>query len=218
VRDIHEDGIVQAPRLVGRTTVGTRTGFLQTWLDGESPESGAFPDTRQVHQQLGRFLAQMHLRRYDRYGTLVDQPLHPHEFVARMNASMRTTIHRYWSHRPDVSDWFDRHARHLNPDVFSGHIAPIMPDIGGNQFVYRDGALAGVVDLDSYVVGPRELELAGVEMCLTRPDDFRRGYESVLPLPRFAAFRAYCRFWVLVGEAAGDPDIEKFLTSDAHFD
>jgi aminoglycoside phosphotransferase (APT) family kinase protein len=217
-RAIQEDGLVQAPRLVATITVGAKPGYLSTWVDGTAREPGDFPDTSQVHEQLGHYLARLHLRRYDTYGTLAEQGLDASEFVARTNASMRRTITRFWSHRPDFSDWYDRHASTMSPGVFSGHLSPIMPDIGADQFVYRDGRLAGVVDLDSYVVGPRELELAGVELCLTRPEDFRRGYEAVLPLPQFEVFRSYCRFWVLVCEAAGDPDIEQFLTRRAYFD
>jgi hypothetical protein len=44
------------------------------------------------------------------------------------------------------------------------------------------------------------------------------GYEAILPLPRLAAFRAYCRFWMMVGEGAGDPDLEEFLSCRTHFD
>jgi Ser/Thr protein kinase RdoA (MazF antagonist) len=218
LRAIDEVGLVQTPRPVATTTVGAKVAYIFTWVDGTSSESGEFPNTRQVHECLGRYLARMHQRRYQTFGTFSEHRLDPAEFVVRTNTSLQNTIVRYWTHRPDIGEWFDRHAKTMKPDVFAGHLSPIMPDIGANQFVYRDGALAGVVDLDSYVIGPRELELAGVELCLTRPEDFRRGYEAILPLPRFEAFRSYCRFWILVCEAAGDPDLEKFLTSHAYFD
>ncbi|MGW0230367.1 phosphotransferase [Actinopolymorpha singaporensis] len=217
LRAADEDRLVQAPRPVASTTVGDRPAYIFTWVEGTAWEPDEFPDSGQVHEQLGEYVARLHLRAHDRYGTLTEQAFDPTEFVARTNASMRRTISRFWTHRPDIGTWFERHATAMDPDVFSGNLAPIMPDISGNQFVYRDGTLAGVVDLDSYVVGPRELELAVVETCLTRPEDFRRGYESVLPLPRFEEFRAYCRFWMLVCEGGGNPDVDEFLTSRAYF-
>ncbi|MFD2077631.1 Ser/Thr protein kinase RdoA involved in Cpx stress response, MazF antagonist [Actinopolymorpha cephalotaxi] len=217
LRAVDEDGLLQAPRPVAGTTVGDRPAYIFTWLEGTSREPDEFPDSTEVHERLGEYVARLHLRTYDTYGTLTEQAIDPAEFVTRTNASMRDTIARFWSHRPDIGAWFERHAAATDPDVFAGHLAPIMPDISGNQFVYHAGTLAGVVDLDSYVVGPRELELAVVETCLTRPEDFRRGYESVLPLPRFAEFRAYCRFWMLVCEGAGDPDVDEFLTHRTYF-
>lgn len=75
-----------------------------------------------------------------------------------------------------------------------------------------------MVDLDSYVVGPRELELAMVEPCLTRPDDFRRGYEEILPLPRFEPFRAYWRFSQLINDLDTPCDPTEYLTGRAFFD
>jgi Ser/Thr protein kinase RdoA (MazF antagonist) len=217
LRAIDEDGLLQAPRPVAVTTVGDRPAYILSWVEGTSWEPDEFPDSGSVHERLGKYVARLHLRTYDKLGTLTEQAIDPAEFVARANSSMQRTISRFWSHRPDIRGWFERHATAIDPNVFSGNLAPIMPDISGNQFVYRDETLAGVVDLDSYVVGPRELELAVAEMCLTRPEDFRRGYESVLPLPRFAEFRAYCRFWMLVCEGAADPDVEEFLTHRVYF-
>ena len=217
LRAIDEDGLLELPRPVAATTVGDRPAYIFTWVDGTPWEPDEFPDSAEVHERLGDYVARLHLRTYDKFGTLAEQTIDPVEFVARTNASMERTISRFWSHRPDIGEWFEHHARAMDPAVLSGHLAPIMPDISGNQFVYRDDTLAGVVDLDSYVVGPRELELAVVETCLTRPDDFRRGYESVLPLPRFAEFRAYFRFWMLVCAGAGEPDVDEFLTCRSYF-
>lgn len=217
LRAIDEDDKVRAPRPVVATTVGDRPAYIFTWVDGTSWEPDEFPGSGPVHERLGEYVARLHLRTYDTYGTLTEQAIDPAEFVARTNASMRQTIAKFWTHRPDIGARFERHATTMDPNVFSGHLAPIMPDISGNQFVYRDDTLAGVVDLDSYVVGPRELELAVVETCLTRPEDFRLGYESVLPLPRFEEFRAYCRFWMLVCEGAGDPDVDEFLIQRTYF-
>ncbi|GAA2760702.1 phosphotransferase [Actinopolymorpha rutila] len=217
LRAIDEDGLLEAPCPIAATTVGDRPAYIFTWVEGTSWEPDEFPDSGEVHERLGEYVARLHLRTHDKYGTLTEQAFDPVEFVARTNANLRHTISRFWTHRPDIGAWFERHATAMDPDVFTGHLAPIMPDISGNQFVYRDGTPAGVVDLDSYVVGPRELELAVVETCLTRPEDFRRGYESVLPLPRFEEFRAYCRFWMLVCEGGGDPDVDEFLTCRTYF-
>lgn len=217
-RLIGESTPIDAPVPVGAVAVGAMSAYVLTWVDGEPWDADDFPDSPQVHEQLGRYLAILHSHRHGRYGRLKDPEHSGSEFVVRANRSMKKTLQRFWSERADVADWFEHRIASTPPDVLASHLAPIMPDISGGQFVYRDGRITGVVDLDSYVIGPREVELATAEMCLTRPEDFRRGYESVLPLPEFGRFREYCRFWLMLCDTSGKPDLEEFLTRNRHFD
>jgi aminoglycoside phosphotransferase (APT) family kinase protein len=208
-----------APRLVASGPFDGTTAYVFTWVDGDAWEPDEFPDSAEVHEQLGRHLAKLHARKLDGFGTLQHQPFDARELVARANQSMATIVRSYWGHRPDVVDRFEREIVKTPPEGLAAHgPAPIMPDISGNQFVYLEDQIAGVVDLDSYVAGPPELELATAELCLTRPDDFRRGYEEVRELPRFEAFRTYWRFWLMINDLDWAPDLEEFLTAKTHFD
>lgn len=216
-------GIVAAPRSVASGVFGDTTAYVFTWVDGTAWEPDEFPDSPEVHEQLGRYLATLHSGGsrpdgFETFGTLEHQPLDPGQLIARANRSMATIVDSYWMHRPDVVGLFERKIVQTQPGVLAGAPSPIMPDISANQFVYRDGRIAGVVDLDSYVAGPRELELAVAELCLTRPDDFRRGYEEILPLPRFEPFRTYWRFWEMINDLDRQPDLTEFLTTSTHFD
>ncbi|GAB3434517.1 phosphotransferase family protein [Flindersiella endophytica] len=216
---IGRDGILGAPQPVASGAFDGTTAYVFTWVDGEAWEPDEFPDSPEIHEQLGGYLAQLHTQRLDGFGTLAHQPYDQSELIARANASMATIVSSYWTHRPEVVDFFERRVATAKPDALAQHApAPIMPDVSGNQFVYRDGRIAGVVDLDSYVAGPRELELTTAELCLRRPEDFRRGYEEVLPLPRFEPFRTYWRFWLMVNDLDWAPDLTEFLTMRTYFD
>jgi aminoglycoside phosphotransferase (APT) family kinase protein len=210
--------ISNAPRLVASGPFDGTTAYVFTWVDGTAWEPDEFPDSPDVHEQLGRYLGSLHTRKLDGFGTLEHHPFDPGQLVARANQSMATIVDSYWTHRPDVVDCFERQIAQTQPEALAGTPSPIMPDISANQFVYRDGRIAGVVDLDSYVAGPRELELATAELCLTRPDDFRRGYEEILPLPRFEPFRTYWRFWLMINDLDWAPDLTEFLTTRTYFD
>ncbi len=214
------DGIVTAPRPVASGVFGDTMIYVFSWIDGTAWEPDEFPDSPEVHEQLGRYLATLHAggSRPDGFGTLEHQPFDPGELVARANQSMATIVDSYWTHRPDVVGLFERQIAQTRPGALAGAPSPIMPDISANQFVYRDGRIAGVVDLDSYVAGPRELELAVAELCLTRPDDFRRGYEEILPLPRFEPFRTYWRFWEMINDLDRPAEPTEFLTTRIYFD
>jgi aminoglycoside phosphotransferase (APT) family kinase protein len=216
---IDRDGIVAAPRPVASGAFGDTTAYVFTWVDGTAWEPDEFPGSADVHERLGRYLATLHAStsRPTGFGTLEHQPFDRGQLIARANQSMATIVHSYWTHRPEVVDHFERQIAKTRPEALAGPPSPIMPDISGNQFVYRDGRIAGIVDLDSYVAGPRELELTTAELCLTRPDDFRRGYEEILPLPRFEPFRTYWRFWLMINDLDWAPDLTEFLTAKTSF-
>lgn len=78
---------------------------------------------------------------------------------------------------------------------------------------------AGVVDLDAYVIGPREWELTILEMCITQPAAFRRGYEHYLPLPSFAPFRNFYRLWSYLcdPEEVDGERFAQFMQGSIHF-
>ncbi|WP_165990025.1 phosphotransferase [Streptomyces sp. YIM 98790] len=72
---------------------------------------------------------------------------------------------------------------------------PVMPDISPGQFLRRRGRITAMVDVDAYVLGPRELDLVFLEFFV---DDraaalIARGYRDVLPFPRLARVRAVYR-------------------------
>jgi fructosamine-3-kinase len=95
-----------------------------------------------------------------------------------------------------------------------------MTDISGNQFVYDGQRISGVVDLDAYVIGPREWELSTLEMGITAPAAFRQGYECYRPLPPFAPFRRFYRFWMYLNEPGDGYDAERlahFMQQTIHF-
>jgi hypothetical protein len=79
--------------------------------------------------------------------------------------------------------------------------ALVLPDLFPPQLLQRDGHVVAIVDLDAYVVGPRELDLVGLEYFL----DARAaalvatGYEEVAPLPPLRDVRRPYRWllWVL---------------------
>ncbi|GAB3751722.1 hypothetical protein GCM10028864_28190 [Microlunatus parietis] len=213
-------GIVAAPRPVASGPFGDTTAYLFSWVDGEAWEPDEFPDSADVHEQLGRYLATLHAdgSRLEGFGTLEHQPFDTGRLIARANQSMATIVDSYWTHRPDVVAFLEGQIIRTDPDALAAAPAPIMPDVSANQFVYDGARIAGVVDLDSYVAGPRELELTVAELCLTRPDDFRRGYEEILPLPRFQPFRTYWRFSQLTNDLDDQPDLTEYLTTRIHFE
>ena len=82
---------------------------------------------------------------------------------------------------------------------------PIMSDIGWRQFLSLKGRLSAVVDLETYAIGPREVELVLLEAMLTAESvqEFVAGYSSHMQLPSLAELREVYRFFCHVVGAPG---------------
>jgi aminoglycoside phosphotransferase (APT) family kinase protein len=79
--------------------------------------------------------------------------------------------------------------------------ALVLPDMFAPQFLEQDGRITAIVDVDAYVVGPRELDLVGLEYFVdarTAPL-IARGYREIAPLPPLRRVRRAYRYllWVL---------------------
>jgi aminoglycoside phosphotransferase (APT) family kinase protein len=184
-------------------------------MAGESWEPDEFPDRPDVHRQLGRFLAAMHERTHPGFGPVGGTLRPTTEYHDVALASARTTIDQGW---PGNRDRIVEAMAAAEPELVSSSCALVMPDISANQFLFADGRLAGVVDLDSYVIGPIELELTIAEWCLTDHGAFADGYRSVRPLPRFEPFRAFHRASMMVNEEAVAGDVDRLFEENACFD
>lgn len=61
----------------------------------------------------------------------------------------------------------------------------IMVDMCADQFLYKDEDIYMCVDLDSYVIGPVEWELAFLNLQIEDWESFKAGYETYQNMPEF---------------------------------
>ena len=74
-------------------------------------------------------------------------------------------------------------------------ICPIMPDFWPSQFLWEHNHISALIDVESYVHGPIELELAVLELWLEDFDSLQRGYLSEgVSLPDLSSTRDIYRF------------------------
>lgn len=185
--------------------------IVLTRLEGTAHDPDEFPDSEALHDQLGQYIGYLHTQSYPGYGNVLLEPLHPQpDFLAAATATMRRTIKHFWADQAPLHQYLDDLLATVDPAALYSTANLIMIDISGNQFVYDGQRISGVVDLDAYVIGPREWELSIVEMCITQPAAFRRGYECYATLPTFAPFRGFYRLWSYLNEPAQGYDAEQF--------
>ena len=207
---------LMSPELLVSGHLDGRPVFVTTWLSGQPWGPDQFPGDTATHRDLGSFLARMHQRAYEGFGVIDGQLRPTSSYFDVAVESARATLEAHWSGSDSVL-LLDVISR-CDPERISSSCSLVMPDIAANQFLFGPAGITGVVDLDSYVVGPIEMELTIAEWCLVNPDAFAEGYESVRPLPSFEPFRLFHRATMLVNEPDLTGDIERLLQEKVYFD
>lgn len=86
----------------------------------------------------------------------------------------------------------------------------IMLDLWPSQFLIKNGKISALVDIESYVWGPPELELAVLELWVEDFNSFRKGYESVgNVLPDLEPVRELYRFYLYLANSCPELGIER---------
>jgi aminoglycoside phosphotransferase (APT) family kinase protein len=79
--------------------------------------------------------------------------------------------------------------------------ALVLADIFPPQFLHEDGRVVAMIDIDAYVVGPRELDFVCLEYFVDEHSAalIARGYREVSQLPAIEPVRRVYRyfFWLL---------------------
>ncbi len=178
--------------------------------DGVKYEPDEFPDSAEIERQLGLYIGYLHSIEYDCYGVYPD-PNRKGCFRQDMSGCMQHIMETHWKNDECVWDCFNTI---LHCDIAPQSYSLIMPDISANQFVYSHdlGRINAVVDVDAYVVGPREWELCILEMCLNNRRPFADGYEQYQNLPDLSQCRSFYRFFSYLCNPWEKVDLQKFMT------
>jgi hypothetical protein len=187
-------------------------------IEGINYSPDMFPENINIHSQLGRFIGYQHQFVYKNYGTIYCQ--NKNSFENDIYGFSKNVIEKYWTDRNDVKYYFNGIFQDKVPfDNYS----LIMPDISANQFIFSGDMdrTNGVIDLDAYIVGPRELELTIIELCIPNnecADYFKKGYEIFNKLPLLRKYRKIFRFVSYLCDLDNTENMEDFLTRNIYYD
>jgi len=162
-------------------------------INGKDNPPDIFPKNINIHLQLGKYIGFLHQFGYENYGTLYFQSENP--FEDNIYKFCENIISRYWLNNKDIKYHFETI---FQKKLQFNNFALIMPDISANQFVYSNNMdkINGVIDLDAYIIGPKELELTIIELCIPNiecANSFKNGYELFNKLPLLGDYRKIFR-------------------------
>lgn len=107
-------------------------------------------------------------------------------------------------------------AAEINPD----YAVPIMPDLRWDQFLQNNGHLTTLVDLDAFVIAPREFELVLLEYLFTpaQAKVFIAEYQSHFPdAIELSQVRKSYRLLLFLMNILGERDIDAWMAAEKRF-
>jgi aminoglycoside phosphotransferase (APT) family kinase protein len=209
----------RAPRVLRSGTIDGRAYAITDVLSGSHTESFDALSPAQA-EAFGRALAKAHQPAFDFCGSPTGSLRYPlAEFHVRAADTIEWLAHEY--HAKNARDMtIAMHAaetlRALPPAASS---SLVLYDIGGSQYLWDDAGPSGVVDTECYVYAPRHLELIELECDNGRAfcDAFRRGYETVAPLPDLIPYREAYRCLIAITETNGKMPLADALAAPVWF-
>lgn len=165
--------------------------------------------------EFGRNLGSIHMRRFDMLGNPSGSVRFPlSEFHRRLAETFRHSADSYPEGKrlSGMVDDMCAAATELPPPIEG---ALVMPDIFSGQFLQRERRIVAMIDVDAYVVGPRELDFICLEFFIDGRAGalISQGYSEICPLPRLDQVRpVYRYFFRLLTMIPTDLDVEEWMT------
>jgi len=177
---------------------------IMEWMRGipvlnESELFHQMTQDKEVAYQLGIFLSKIHARQFDYFGNIEGQGRPLSEFPEKLALALKTlgAMRKAAEDRnvQRVLPHFIRQAQMMRPPKSSGLI---MLDLWPTQFLAsQQGSFAALVDIESYAIGPIELELVLIELWLGNHGKFKEGYfETGAKWPDLEELRELYRFFL----------------------
>lgn len=197
------------PRVIRVAELGGRPHAVVDWLEGGQLDSfaGALND-------LGDYMGRVHSRRFPYLGA-PDGSLRvaPADWGEHLAHAMEGVVATFFSDKTDLVELLpEMQALALSLPAPDGG-ALVMPDLDASQFLGGPDGLKALVDLESYVLGPVELDLAGLELVLQPAEAaiFAQSYTRHRPLPLLERSRPLYRFLHRLWGAQGDRPMATYL-------
>jgi hypothetical protein len=121
-------------------------------------------------------------------------------------------ISLYWNNDDALDSGVREYFQTLRSiNLPSSEYSLIMTDTSANQFLFEENKITACVDLNAYVIGPKEWELALIENCVKDIDSFKKGYEQYQPLPGLDGTREFYIFMMALCDIWEKQEMKNFF-------
>jgi Ser/Thr protein kinase RdoA (MazF antagonist) len=204
-----------SPLLIPETITAQANSFvLVNCLAGDTVEADNVTDTMVC--QLAEHLGQLHQQTQTVWGPFHHPALTAEQWPIRLHDTIKALAENHSSPIPaDILNTALLQVKDIKTDAF----VPIMPDLRWDQFLQQNEQLSALVDLDAFVVGPKELELVLLEYLLSeqQAEIFNKHYQQYVDTPDLAMLRMPYRVLLFLMDVLGEQDLENWLARDVYW-
>jgi Ser/Thr protein kinase RdoA (MazF antagonist) len=163
-----------------------------------SSQHETFVSSVEIMEQFGRHIGKLHSTRYTHFGNFSQtRSFLPENFPQRLAHTMKELSSYVWADDTEVQESIPKFVNMVEKMPTPEHISLIMPDIVPGQFLFEDDRITALIDIESYVRGPIELELTVIELWINDAAAFQKGYEEVRKcFPNLDEVRTVYRFFI----------------------
>ncbi|MDD6034671.1 MAG: hypothetical protein PUC30_00510 [Lachnospiraceae bacterium] len=188
------------------------TAMIYGFLEGASYEEDAFPEGTENAYRLGQFIGYNHQIAHKGCGILGTCDVT--DFFSNALSHMEQFIQTHWNSTDEIDRKVQLYFKSIRKNSFqSARYSLIMADMSADQFLYKGEDIAACVDLDAYVIGPVEWELAFLHNQVRDWDSFTAGYETYQPMPDFEELSHFFYFLMALNPYWDKSEMEEVLES-----
>ncbi len=208
---LNEEGELQVPEFIASEASAF---VLARFLAGEDVDFEQVSDDMVI--QLAKHIAKLHHSQHSNWGAFHHVVFSNTQWSTRLQHTLSSLAEVHPSIIPkQVLEQALQQATNLNIEIF----VPIMLDLRWDQMLHQQGQLSAIVDMDAFVVGPRELELVLLEYQLNEHQAgvFAQTYQASAEWPDLTEQRYCYRLLLFLMNSLGETDVNKWMNAPIYF-
>jgi hypothetical protein len=210
---------ILAPAILSKAKMDGREYLVVEKMKGTALPSFT-NQSDEMMQQLGGWLAKIHLNTFDFFGNLAGTRTEKKElFHTRLAEAMKLLVERDYVNNSEIRERLEHMTNELSALPVPQHFCPILVDLDPSQFLTDNGMISAIVDTEAYVVAPRELDFIGLEYVLDEQASkaFLAGYTTILDIPELANCRKVYRYLYRLLGVHGSVELDKWFAQPELF-
>ncbi len=168
----------------------------------------------QMVEQLAKHLAQLHHKEHNSWGTIVNPAFDIQQWPQRLEQTLS-----HFAREQNTPNDITTQALNACKHATSSSFIPMMPDLRWDQFLQQDNRLTALVDLDAFILAPRELDFVLLEFILTPEQHahFVQAYTRILPVPEITLVRPAYRLLLYFMQVLGEQELSDWMEAEQRF-
>ncbi len=206
---------IEIPQILkAETLAGNKSYILTNQVKGAGLDEADV--TLKMVEQFAEHIAALHHMTYCNWGPINKSNCNFQEWPV----SLSDTLSKFASGLEfDIPDDLFKQALNSCKDINAESFIPMMPDLRWDQFYQQAGDLFALLDLDAFVLAPRELEFVLLEYILTAEQcsHFVKIYSRHHTLPELTKVRPAYRLLLFFMEVLGEQNIHNWMNKEHLF-